>query len=113
MFEIGEKVVCVDDKFEGWVRKLYTALPRAGATYVIRDVRLGVAHRRGKREGAASVLLVGLVNPTADSKAALERGFNAERFRPLDEMKQRRLERTGIGIVWEGKTAGEGVVEKK
>jgi hypothetical protein len=35
-----------------------------------------------------SVLLIGLVNPKADSKSALERGFRADRFRPLQEMRE-------------------------
>jgi hypothetical protein len=38
-------------------------------------------------EGDVSVLLIGLVNPKADSKASLERGFRADRFRPLEELQ--------------------------
>jgi len=34
-----------------------------------------------------SVLLIGLVNPKADSKASLERGFRADRFRPIEELQ--------------------------
>lgn len=91
-FEIGKKVVCVDDQFEDWVLKLYTALPKKDAVYVIRDVRIGVAFAGGARTGAVSVLLVGMVNPLADSKAKLERGFNAERFRILEEIQQENAE---------------------
>lgn len=40
-------------------------------------------------EGDVSVLLVGLVNPKADSKAGLERGFRADRFRPLQELREK------------------------
>jgi hypothetical protein len=35
------------------------------------------------------VLLIGLVNPKADSKSALERGFRADRFRPLQELREK------------------------
>jgi hypothetical protein len=87
-FDVGQKVVCVDDRFDDWVLKLYTALPKKDAVYVVRDVRIGVAFEQGKRNGAVSILLVGMVNPPADSKAGLERGFNAERFRSLDWMKE-------------------------
>lgn len=113
VFEIGQKVVCVDDKFEGWLRKLYDQLPVAAKTYVVRDVRIGVAYSEGKRTGAISILVVGLVNPKADSRAGIERGFNSDRFRSLEEMRSRKLERTGIGVeAWDtGEKVGEVLVE--
>jgi hypothetical protein len=83
-FSIGDKVVCVDDKFPPDISKLYDALPVKDTTYVVRDIRLGI---NLTLEGDVSVLLIGLVNPKADSKAGLERGFRADRFRPLDELR--------------------------
>ncbi len=83
-FNIGDKVVCVDDKFPPDIGKLYDALPVKDVTYVVRDIRLGI---NLTLEGDVSVLLIGLVNPKADSKANLERGFRADRFRPLEEMQ--------------------------
>jgi hypothetical protein len=83
-FNIGDKVVCVDDKFPPDISKLYDALPVKDTTYVVRDIRLGI---NLTLEGDVSVLLIGLVNPKADSKANLERGFRADRFRPLEEMQ--------------------------
>jgi hypothetical protein len=83
-YGVGDKVVCVDDKFPPDISKLYTALPVKDTTYVVRDIRLGI---NLTMEGDVSVLLVGLVNPKADSKAGLERGFRADRFRPLDELR--------------------------
>lgn len=88
LFNAGDKVVCVDGKFHPHVAKLYTALPVEGRTYVVREVRLGVRPDRA-RTGDVSLLLVGLVNPRANSRAALERGFSQERFRHLDEAKGR------------------------
>ena len=44
-------------------------------------------------EGDVSVLLIGLVNPKADSKANLERGFRADRFRPLEELQNEKRAR--------------------
>ncbi len=84
-FNIGDKVVCVDDKFPPDIGKLYDALPVKDVTYVVRDIRLGI---NLTLEGDVSVLLIGLVNPKADSKANLERGFRADRFRPLEEMQE-------------------------
>ena len=85
-YGIGDKVVCVDDKFPPDISKLYDALPVKDSTYVVRDIRLGI---NLTMEGDVSVLLVGLVNPKADSKSALERGFRADRFRPLQELREK------------------------
>ena len=52
----------------------------------MRDIRLGI---NLTLEGDVSVLLIGLVNPKADSKAGLERGFRADRFRPLQELREK------------------------
>jgi hypothetical protein len=83
-FNLGDKVVCVDDKFPPDIGKLYDALPVKDVTYVVRDIRLGI---NLTLKGDVSVLLIGLVNPKADSKANLERGFRADRFRPLEELQ--------------------------
>jgi hypothetical protein len=85
-YGIGDKVVCVDDKFPPDISKLYDALPVKDSTYVVRDIRLGI---NLTMEDDVSVLLVGLVNPKADSKSALERGFRADRFRPLQELREK------------------------
>ena len=84
-YGIGDKVVCVDDKFPPDIGKLYDALPVKDTTYVVRDIRMGI---NLTMEGDVSVLLIGLVNPKADSKAGLERGFRADRFRPLQELRE-------------------------
>jgi hypothetical protein len=85
-YGVGDKVVCVNDKFPPDISKLYDALPVKDSTYVVRDIRLGI---NLTLEGDVSVLLVGLVNPKADSKAGLERGFRADRFRPLQELREK------------------------
>ena len=92
-FGVGDKVVCVDDKFPPDISKLYTALPVKDVTYVVRDIRLGI---NLTLEGDVSVLLIGLVNPKADSKANLERGFRADRFRPLEELRNEKKESTSV-----------------
>ena len=84
---VGDKVVCVDDRFAPEVAALYTALPKKGVVYVVRDVRLGI--QPDCRTGDVSLLLVGLVNPRAESRSALERGFSAARFRRLEEVKEK------------------------
>jgi hypothetical protein len=92
-FSIGDKVVCVDDKFPPDISKLYDALPVKDSTYVVRDIRLGI---NLTLEGDVSVLLIGLVNPKAESKANLERGFRADRFRPLEELRNEQTAATQV-----------------
>lgn len=89
-FEVGDKVVCVDAKFFPGVAALYTALPAEGRTYVVRDLRLGVAldaRYPAVKTGEVSVLLVGIVNPPSGCRSKLERGFAHWRFRKLDEVR--------------------------
>ena len=86
LFGTGDKVVCIDGVFAPHVSALYTALPKNGLTYVVRDVRLGI--QPDCKTGDVSLLLVGLVNPNANSAASLERGFSQERFRHLDELQE-------------------------
>lgn len=84
-FDVGDRVVCVDGKFHPAIAALYTALPKEGQTYVVRDARIGA---RPDGQGDVSLLLVGLVNPKANSRAALERGFSESRFRKPGEAKR-------------------------
>ncbi len=79
----GQKVVCVDDKVEPEIRRLYDKWISAGTTYVIREVML--AQNRKGEWGEVGLLLVGIVNPTQTVPPFQERSFNAERFRPLED----------------------------
>jgi len=79
----GQKVVCIDDKFPLGIEKFYVGLPKAGVTYVVRDVSLGVS--LSGEEGEVAVTLVGLHNPKSATPPFPERGFKAERFRPLED----------------------------
>ena len=56
---VGQKVVCVDDKFEDWVHQFYTALPKKDTVYVIREVKIGVNAK------AHAVLLSGVCGALA------------------------------------------------
>jgi len=79
----GQKVVCVDDKVEPEIRRLYDKWISKGATYVIRDVML--AQNRKAEWGEVGLLLQGIVNPTQSIPPHQERSFNSERFRPIED----------------------------
>jgi hypothetical protein len=84
MFLPGQKVVCVDDKFPLGIEKLYTALPREGETYTVRDIVPGCDFNA--EPGEVAVYLIELRNPA--NKLGIERGFKAERFAPLDTIEE-------------------------
>jgi hypothetical protein len=108
MFEPGEQVVCVDDVFHPEISFLFTALPKKGRTYTIRDCDMGRAKWTSEQKGWDSadwkVLLEELVNPMDPSTlkgCPSELGFAARRFRPLDEVtneEEHELEEELVGV---------------
>jgi len=82
---VGQKVVCVNDTFPAAVSVLYQALPVKDRVYVIRAVSIGVNWKA--EPGEVCVYLIGLHNPRSETPPFPERGFNSERFRPLEEVK--------------------------
>jgi hypothetical protein len=93
MFDIGEKVVCVDDRFHPEIAFLYTALPVKGTTYTVRDCEMGrakwVSVQKGWDSVDMKVLLVELSNPLDPSTlkgCPSELGFAARRFAPLQSV---------------------------
>ncbi len=99
---VGTKVVCIDGKFPDWIGKFYDQLPVKDQTYVIRAVMPGL---NWKQEPEIAILLIGLVNPRSETPPNPERGFNIERFRPLDEVQAEN--RVGAGVSVSGKVEEE------
>ncbi len=93
MFDIGEKVVCIDDRFHPEIAFMYTDLPVKGSTYTVRECEMGRAQWVSAQKGWDSVdmkvLLVELTNPLDPSTlkgCPSELGFAARRFAPLDSL---------------------------
>jgi hypothetical protein len=85
--QVGEQVICVDDRFAKPLAKYYVNLPIKNEAYTIRAVFVG---RRlmhpigGAADGEIGLLLRELPNGTDPrNKYQQELGFNSERFRPL------------------------------
>lgn len=87
---VGTHVMCINGQFPLGIEKFYTALPKEGVVYVIREMKVGVNFTG--EEGEVCVYLVGLHNPRSSTPPHPERGFNAERFVPLEELKERNRE---------------------
>ena len=110
--KVGAKVVCVDDVFPGSIKKFYTALPVKGRTYTVREVTLGREKLAVVKDGqvvpngaseagvTVRILLRELVNPLDPfHRGGAELGFNAERFREIEEehAEEHREESIAVG----------------
>lgn len=87
MFEIGQKVMCVDDVFPPGIRDIYNALPKLGVTYTVRDLVPGVG-MSGNRENdqQPAVYLAEIVN--LPNRHGIEPGFACRRFAELEEAEE-------------------------
>ena len=92
MFIVGQKVVCVNDVFPAWVKKIYTQLPTKNVTYTVRGVGIGRKADAAKTE-TFLLLLAEISNPPdPTNKYGEELGFDADRFAPLDELTEEQIE---------------------
>jgi hypothetical protein len=84
----GQKVVCINDRFNEFVRAIYKQLPTKGNTYTIREVFLGREKIvRGGDTATVGLLLEELHNPPDPfHQGQQELGFSSERFAPLEEL---------------------------
>ena len=94
MFEVGQRVVCVNGDFSPTVRHLYKSLPVKDGVYTVRDVGIGRARVTsgggGENEVSYLLLLEELHNPDdpyMPEGAAEEMGFRSDRFAPLEEIE--------------------------
>ncbi len=98
----GQKVVCINDTFNDFIRAIYLQLPVKGETYTIREVFLGREKIvKGGETATVGILLEELVNPPDPFHAGKqELGFTSERFAPLEELppeKEEAEEAVGAG----------------
>lgn len=84
-FDVGDHVVCVNDKFHPELHPFIPNQPVEGESYVVRDIRLGI---NLDMQGDVSILLIGLVNPFSNAAHGKERGFSDDRFIKLSEHKE-------------------------
>lgn len=84
----GQKVVCINDTFNEFVKAVYKQLPDKGKTYTIREVFLGREKIiKGGDSATVGLLLEELVNPPDPFHVGKqELGFSSERFAPLEEL---------------------------
>lgn len=90
----GQRVVCINDTFSGFVRSVYKQLPEKGRTYTIREVFLGREKVvKGGDSATVGLLLEELHNPPDPFHVGKqELGFSSERFAPLEELPAEQAE---------------------
>jgi hypothetical protein len=90
----GQKVVCVNGTFSPAVRALYQQLPVKHDVYTIREVFLGREKIvRGGDTATVGLLLEELKNPPDPfHQGQQELGFSSERFAPLNELPDEKVE---------------------
>ena len=81
MYDLGTKLVCINDSFEPGINDYYNALPKKGKLYVVRDVVPGIDFGLNT---TCAILLVELVNKP--NKHGIEPGFQASRFVEPEEL---------------------------
>jgi hypothetical protein len=83
----GQRVVCINDTFNEFVKAVYKQLPVKGNTYTIREVFLGREKIvKGGDSATVGLLLSELTNPPDPFHVGKqELGFSSERFAPLEE----------------------------
>lgn len=81
MFDLGQKVVCVDDTFDEAVRLYLRNLPERDKIYTVRDM---IPAQGWDGKETCAVLLAEVRNPPAPHKKQWgECGFAPNRFREL------------------------------
>jgi hypothetical protein len=92
MFDIGEKVVCINDTFEPLHRKLYRELPQKGEIYTVRECSIGRTKTGAADPGISYRLLLeemsNDLDPYMDEASAEELGFRSDRFAPLSSLEE-------------------------
>ena len=116
MFQVGQRVVCINDDFEPWVYDLYRSLPKKDQIYTVRAVGVGRSNPTFAVNDDAEIKLTGaefdmlillkeLINPDdPHSSVKQELGFRAERFAPLQEdtVEEEEAELIGVGADEQG-----------
>lgn len=86
--QVGQRVACVNDRFEVWVHEYFDQLPVKDEIYTIRAVSLGRPTLVGSDSAEVRLLLEELHNePDPHHVGGEELGFRSDRFAPLEEVE--------------------------
>jgi hypothetical protein len=91
MFEIGIKIVCINDQFDPSVgiRDVFSEFPAKGSIYTVRDVVPGIQF--DKKETCAILLSEIISKP---NRFGIEPGWDWTRFREIEPLEQENMEKS-------------------
>lgn len=104
MFQKGDRLICIDDKFHPEIAFLFKELPIKNNIYVCRDCTIGTKNPwNGNIHDHISykVLLEELhndVDPCTIKGCNEEMGFASDRFRELDQISEEEEEVVYVGV---------------
>lgn len=81
MFDVGTKLVCINDKFDKEMLPHMVSFPSNGSIYTVRDVVPAIDWDMGN---TCAILLEELINPP--NPYGVENGFDSSRFRELEDI---------------------------
>ena len=98
--QVGKKVVCVDDAFGADIKAIYKQLPKKDVVYTVRETSLGREKIFNQNNSVTvRILLNELVNSVDPFHAdGQELGFNAERFREVEELQNKEYSEVSVPI---------------
>lgn len=83
MFKVGDRVICIDDDFtKVKLSPFQINFPKKNKKYTIREI-----YKSASQPGVVGLLLEEIKNPINNS-CKQEYGFNIDRFRKLDTIKE-------------------------
>lgn len=85
MFEVSDKIVCINDRGLKEFAFLFTDIPVYGRVYVVRG--MDYSPETLEPDDIPGVLLVGIFGCDLED-TGIEHSFHAKRFVPLDEYKK-------------------------
>lgn len=91
MFDIGQKMACVDDRFPAGINDIYNALPKKDSIYTVRDI---VPAQDFQLRETCAVLIKELVN--LPNRHGIEPGFQCYRFRELTTQELKAINQEAI-----------------
>lgn len=81
MFYVGQRVVCIDDRFDPSIVAWADHLPRAGEIYTVRSCKNAPDHATGV--SGPSFKLLEIANPRTEQGGEVT--FSSERFEPIGD----------------------------
>lgn len=100
MFDVEQKVVCINDAWQPWVYDTYNELPKKGNIYTVRETDIGRDDLGSVQQDGSNIVFIVWLEElknddeiTPSGKNLGEMGFRSDRFAPLETIEEEQVER--------------------